>query len=310
MANIPAFPNLQSPQAEPVKPVKVPALSHTHYESVSTMLADSQSPMKLPFNEERRRYHMTRESNESWHGITGGAEACIAALRTGVPEIERRIDSLSAGLSDSLPRALGHNRAKLRGEAGDELDIHAVNMGRCDKAWSRSARRIKIGSGIIRLCVDIGGSASQSAERLAWRGIAGLLLTQVMEKAGYSVEIVAAQAVQDSIPSVRNHKFISSVVVKGRHGRADIGLLSATICLPGFFRTLCFVQIIRDADNYGKDCERSLGSYADVSGLMTVPEKVTLLFVPSSVINEVSALNWVRQSVKLLQHSTIDKERG
>lgn len=280
---------------------------HSHFPSVSALVADCDSPMTRSGNDYIRTNHLTAHRDDSWHGMAGGAAACRAALVTGHAEGQAMINTMTDKLVVKLPRALGHGRTKRRGDTGDEYDIHAARRGAHDKAWSYSARTVKQGTGLIRLCVDIGGDAAQSADALRWRGIAGVTLTRIMEKAGYSVEMLACFATTDGIQGIRKNAVVS-VVVKPRNARADVGLLSATVTLSGFFRSFGFSQLVRCADAIDRDANSNLGKYLDVSGVLPVDPRVTTLFVPQSVRNEKTAAAWVNQSINLLQHSTMNKE--
>lgn len=275
-----------------------------HFASVSDLRHDASLPCKHERNAERIASYLDGRNHDGgemhWYGINGGAPAVLKALVNGYPEGEAKVEAFHNEIVASLPRALGHHRAKRRGEFGDELDIHSVYRGALDKAWTSSVRRIRKGTGVLRLVIDIGGNAHTRADELQWRGVAGMSLAEVMSKAGYSVEIVAAQAV--GTPD-RDNKInaIMSCVIKPRSSQVDKGLLAATVCLPGFFRVLGFASIVRNCDNAGLVADGGLGHYLAVSGLLPVPDKVTQLCVPGEVMDKDSALKFVRESVTLLQ---------
>ena len=272
---------------------------HMHYANVAELRAEADRPMANSFNESHRTRYM-KSTNDSWLGIEGGAVAALKALVDGHPVGERAVREFHDKIRADLPRAEGHHRTKQHGAFGDELDIHAVNRGAVDRAWSASVRKVRKGSGVLRLVIDIGANGSTSADELRWRGIAGLSLSEVMGKAGYSVELVGAFAVQ-GICCSKNTRMMFSCVVKPRGSHPDYGLLAATVALPAFFRVLGFTSIIRAADDQGLDVDDGLGHYLDISGVLPVPDKVTQLFVPQSVVSEETATEWVKQSVALLQ---------
>lgn len=273
-------------------------ITHAFYPSVAALREAAMQPLKKKLNVARRDAALTSERTSFLGGYT--AAQALSMLTTGNPEGEAVIRSFHDRMAASLPRAEGHQRTKRRGAIGDELDIHAVNRGACDRAWSYASRSIKRGSGILRLVIDICANGSTSADSLRWRGIAGLALAEVMSKAGYSVEIVAAFAV--SRYDYHNSRNLTcSIVVKPRTSQADLGLLAATVALPAFFRTLGFAAICIEADRNKVSVDSGLGHYLDVSGVLPVPDKVTQLFVDGSVCSEQKAVEWVRQSVVLLQ---------
>ena len=273
-----------------------------HYPSVADLRHMAQSePFKKSENATLVQKYLTGTKGCDWYGMDGGAAAVLRAQVDGYPEGERTIRAFHDEIAASLPRALGHHRAKKRGAFGDELDVHAMNRGQFDRAWTSSTRAIRAGSGILRLVVDVCASGETSASAMRWRGIAGLSLAEVMGKAGYSVEIVAAWAAK--LYGVEDCYACCSTVVKPRTTQADFGLLAATVALPGFFRILGFAALVRAYDDMGKIADSSLGSYADVSGLLPVPDKVTQIIVPGSVVSKQSAVDWVKQTVTLLQEA-------
>jgi len=273
---------------------------HLHFENVAALRHMAQSvPFSNQYNQRKVQSFLTNP-NGDWLGIEGGAPAALAALVDGYPAGENLVRHFHDQIACHLPRALGHHRAKRRGNFGDEVDVHSVLRGAFDRAWTSSTRAIRKGTGILRLVVDIGANDHTSAEELRWRGIAGLALAEVMGKAGYSVEIVAGFAIRN-LCATGNKKMMFTTVVKPRSTQADIGLLAATVALPGFFRTLGFAAVVRAADDQGVNVDSGLGNYLDVSGVLPVPDKVTQLFVPQSVVDEQGAVDWVKATVTLLQ---------
>jgi hypothetical protein len=276
---------------------------HNSYPSVTALRASAQvQGWKKEGNKWYAHKYLTQDRGQ-WLGIDGGAPAALAALVDGYPHGEQMVREFHDNIAASLPRAVGVQRRRLRGAMGDELDIHAVNRGNVDRAWSTSSRALRRGSSILRLVVDICANGDTSASSMQWRGVAGLALSEVMSKAGYSVEIVAAFAVSGYLASNRQGNMTCAVVVKPRGVQADLGLLAATVALPAFFRTLGFCAIVRCADDQGKIVSAGLGHYLDVAGVLPVPDKVTQLMVPQSITSRESAVQWVRESVALLQGS-------
>lgn len=271
---------------------------HVSYPSVASLFDMIEQPCKNAKNGALMETHAkTRERDQSWYGdgLTTAAQT-LAAIREGYPQGEEQVRAFHDKIAATLPRAIGHHRTLVRGDMGDHLDIHAVNRGQIDRAWTSSKRRLKKGSGILRLCIDLCADGSTSAKDMQWRGVAGIALAEIMGKAGYSVEIVGCFAIKETPANMT-----ISVTLKPRTSQADFGLLAATACLPGFFRTLGFAAIIRENDNQKRRTASGLGYYVDVSGLLPVPERVTQLFVPGTIHNETVATEWVNQTIKLLQ---------
>jgi hypothetical protein len=278
-----------------------PELVHDHYPSVSSMfdlLAENRE-WKYSGNRALLAGHKGRDRGIGWHGIEGGAVGVINAVERGYPAGAQKVAIMRDSIAASLPRAVGVNRVRVRGTFGDDLDIHAINRGDFGTAWSTAKRRVKVGTSIVRIVIDICGSGTVSADVLAWRGVAGLSLAQIMQPAGYSVEIVGAMGTTRPGDDMGN--LAITTLLKAHGASADIDLLAATTCLAGFFRLFGFAAIIAACDKQGKEANSGLGQYLDPSGVLPAPINTTQLFVQRSVIDEESALAWVRQGVALLQ---------
>lgn len=280
-----------------------PELAHDHYPSVSSMfdLLAEKREWKHRSNRALVAGHKRRDHGTGWHGIKGGAAGVINAVECGYPAGAQKVAVMRDSICASLPRAVGVNRVRVRGTFGDDLDIHAINRGDFGTAWSTAKRRIKVGTSVVRIVIDICGNADVTADTLAWRGVAGLSLAQVMQSAGYSVEIVGAMGTTRSADTMGN--LAITTLLKAHGASVDIDLLAATTCLAGFFRLFGFAAIIAACDKRGKEVIYGLGQYLDPSGVLPAPINTTQLFVQQSVIDEASALAWVRQGVALLQGS-------
>ena len=276
-----------------------------HFDSIAAMAVDLSAPFTGPEASTNasmsRRHTVGATLGASWYGVDVSSDQLRKmATVDGYPKGGDSMRGFHERVAARLPRALGFMRTKRKGDQGDELDYHAVLRGASDRAWTKSSRTIKAGSGVLRLCVDIAGNCSHSADALRWRGIAGASLAEVMRKAGYSVEIqaVLATACPDIHSSINTY---TSVVVKSRKSAVDFDQLAATIGLTGFFRTFGFHSIIRGCDIAGKCADSDLGYYLSAESVAPLDPKITTLFISPDVMSEQTAVDWVARSVKLLQ---------
>lgn len=261
---------------------------------------ESQKTMDREYNRTRANNTVNGNRGAQWYGIEGGAPAVLSMLENGYPEGAGMVTSFRDALGASVGRAEGIRRRRVRGPMGDTMDVHAVNRGQLDRAWSSTLKSIRKGSGIIRILVDIGGNAGANANSLRWRGVAALTMCEILIKAGYSVEIVAGLAVHRFVREWKTSGAVT-VVVKPRNVFPDYDLLAATVCLPGFFRTIGFCGIVQMADKLEKDVDSGLGGYADITEILPVQEKITQLVVNGSVSSKKEAEEFCNASIKLLQ---------
>jgi hypothetical protein len=279
-----------------------------HYGSISEMVAACDQPMKNAHNEGlRREYIEGRDKGRSWYGLPN-VPAVKQAMTHGYKRGMELIQAAAEKLEARIPRAVGVNRAKRRGPMGDELDIHAVNRGAIDRAWSSSVRAVKRSSSFVRIYVDICGNSGIEADRLQWRGVAGMTLADVLQRAGYSVEIVAALAVRGYTREGFGQRCLITTVVKPARAHADVGLLSASLVLTGFFRVYGFASIVRAGDDVGLEVSSGLGHPIEAAEVVEPDARATQFVIPASVTSEASAENWVKQTIELLQLATLGKE--
>ena len=274
--------------------------THNFFTSVADMSAKVFQPLKI-----NNRNKIDRATGgyrgADWYGIDGGVEAVKRTVGKTHEPMEKLMREFHAKLAAKIPRAVGVQRGIVRGMSGDALDYHAMLRGNHDKAWISSQRKLKRGHGIIRLTVDIGANCGTSSDVLQWRGVAGVSLAETLNKAGYSVEIVAGFAIKNHI--VESYDDICTVctVVKPRTAAINYGVLSSTIGLPGFFRLHGFYALAHDANNRDRTIENNFGNSVALASVLPVPEKVTQFIVPQDVTNEASAAKWVRETIELLK---------
>lgn len=129
-------------------------------------------------------------------------------------------------------------RRIVRGDQGDELDIHTVNRGALDRAWSLRKRRHARGVMAVRLVVQVNLLANMTSRELFCRGAAAVKLTDLLTAAGYNVEIVGAIA---SYP-VRgvSGDFLCTFPLKEAQASLDVERLAGVVCNAGFHRLIGF----------------------------------------------------------------------
>ena len=73
---------------------------------------------------------------------------------------------------------------------GQRFDLERV-LASDSHPWGRweSGKRLKDGTKIVSLYISVGGNCNLSAEQMAWSPVAGVIMADILEKAGYRVEI-------------------------------------------------------------------------------------------------------------------------
>lgn len=276
-------------------------MSDTHYQhfaSLSAMSAAVDHPLARQTNK-RVSDNFMKQHGRDWYGMAGGFKEVEATIKAAnVKDSIKLVENFMAALSAKLPRAEGIRRQIRRGDSGDDIDIHAVNRGNMDRAWTSSRRTVKRGTGLLRIVVDVGGNSITNAERLAWRGVAGAALAGVTSKAGYAVEIVAGFAIRKFKRD--GSMLVSTTVIKPYNAAANTALVASTVCLSGYLRTLGFKAIVKAADDDDADADDSLGHAIALDGVLPASPKVAQIVVSARVRDESSARAWIEQNIQLL----------
>ena len=270
----------------------------TYYSSVSELRALTTYDWTHSRNRNRVNQVMDRDGKE-WLGLPS-ARACIQALTDGYPAGADKIQSAINELSN-LPKAIGIGRVLVRGMMGDELDIHAVNRGDLGNAFTSRKRLLKKAVANIRVVIDICGNCDVDSDKLLWRGVAGLALANIMTKAKYKTEIIGAIGVRNHYDGAEVD--VIGITVKSFGITADNNLLASTVCLAGFFRTLGFIAIIKQAEDAGENIASSIGQSINIESYYPVDNKCTQIIVPESIYSKYSAIKWLNETIDLIQGS-------
>ena len=211
-----------------------------YYEGVEELIRHHDKPS------EANRYHWSStngdhggvKENMRWYG-TPSVRDVIPTIRKGHPEAARRMEAMMNRYTLRTPKGQRHRRRARREAQGDELDIHAVNNGRLDRAWRRS-RKVDLKRGRARritLIFQAGVMAGQDQADLFYTPVAAAVLAQKLSSARVATEIIYTGC---SRGTLANGQSVATIVrVKPPEAPLNIGALAATT-LGGYYRLLCF----------------------------------------------------------------------
>lgn len=194
-----------------------------------------------------------KDDRIKWYGVES-YDKVVRCVKYGWPEGAERMSVLSDGISGM---ATNFKRKRVRGEFGDELDIHQVMSGRIDKAWSRRERKKRVSQKNINFIVDIAAPWDVTADALFWRGAAMLKLADILERAGYSVGIHAAIGASDLSNKLGTAQFVP---IKRNGIPLDIQSICSTIALSGYFRAAMFRGLCASCDINNENIRHYFGS--------------------------------------------------
>ena len=181
------------------------------------------------------------------------AEALVAK---GWAEGAERIDALRRTLRSTVKPPLSRKRRQIWSDDGETLDADRALAGQWDTAFRTTKRAMVRAPAMVSILVNWGGNWSVAAEQLFWQGAQAVVLSDILEDAGYRTRITAVGAVD----SYRNVK--ASVIHVKDHGEPlRIDAVASIICHGGVYRCFGFAQTVLAPWDVGG----SLGCHLDIA---------------------------------------------
>lgn len=226
-----------------------------HFNSVTDAIpkrSDIPAHNLARFDHAEKREKNERESLD-WFGVKGGHEEVRRLIAGGWQAgVDRMMQAF--GKIDGEFQATNVKRQIVRGDHGDELDIHRVYSGDLGNAWTRRKRQRRVAPNVVTIAADLAIMWSQKPDELFWRGAAVMRLADILTEAGYAVRIVAQIYCKSSTYDGDNVEQL--IPVKESSDPLDLNSVASTICLTGFFRMIGFQNIARVegevTEGYGK----------------------------------------------------------
>ena len=178
------------------------------------------------------RYWIDKRGGD-WYGLPDDADFDLvrAVVFAGWPDGLRKMEAALGQIEVSIP-PLSVRRSRLRGDHGDDLDIHRVYSGDLAHAFTSMKRPPGTKRKPLSIVVDSIAYGGRDADSMFWQGAAALKLGELLSNAGYSVELHSAfKAEADCEIDVR-------VLTKASGAPLDLCSAAATLALPAFFRCI------------------------------------------------------------------------
>lgn len=155
-------------------------MDEIHFENLTDML--NAKPRRDP-----------RANFRGWLGA-GTIEELERYVKDGWPALEKlMLDMLGqVELPEQLTKPeLSKRRKRRRADFGNELDIHAVYQGRCDRAWDQThvEQLIATGNKTSHICINLSAPSGMSFDAAMWRGALALRIYETLTMLGRSVSI-------------------------------------------------------------------------------------------------------------------------
>lgn len=184
----------------------------------------------------KQRTALGRASN--FFGCRDEPEA-RAVLTKGYPHGAKLVEALAKEITDEMPPPKSRRRTRKWREDGDEISYERLQLGQ--DPWLSSHRQLKSSCGLIELVSAWGEGCGATVEQLQWSGAAALALTDLLEKADYSVELALVAAMHDH---GREETSLVRVDLKRMGELLDLEQLAAVAVYPPAWRLygLCAFQ--------------------------------------------------------------------
>ena len=165
------------------------------------------------------------------HNMAEAQDRC----RMGWPEGVDKLSELTARLADKVPEAQEvADRFAWQGEIGDDLDITQTWQGALDRMWWGDTTEVRHRSRHIKLVTPFGGHGSATADSMLWMAAACVVLSDLLTKAGYHVEIEGLRMWDHSHGSKAGH--VTAAVLQLKRPEQALNLadmawtLGSTVC--------------------------------------------------------------------------------
>lgn len=235
-----------------------------------------------------------------WYGAPDKA-TLFRRLSEGWPEGVDRLSEVELPLIE----AKSVRRRRERGDQGDSIDMQSVYRGDLSRAWTRTRKRESSGIRSVSLLINLGASASVSADKLAWRGISALRVCEALTEAGYAVAIYGVEGGTGVEASGKTIDLVQFAEIKAADQPLDLDRLAALTIMPGYFRTTMFAGMALGCDHIGRPISSTLGR-PDESRITealamqpSMPQRVFLQ--PKAVLSREKAVEWVAQVVAQIE---------
>lgn len=203
----------------------------------------------------------------------------------GVALVESMAEELRQALHIAPPQSR-RRRTRFSDTDGAELDVDRLRSGQ--DFWRTTRREVSTGPANLTLSVDVAAAASRSAESIIWRGVAAIVVTELLEAAGYRVELWAHEAGEHAYTDGTNG--MNAVCLKSLGDVLDRSTLVNAVS-GWFFRTVFFSEITRSHD--GRQVEVGLGKHR-------IPSREELAAITHDPETTVVQHVWTRHDAALL----------
>lgn len=183
----------------------------------------------------------------------------------GWPEGAERARKLADDVGTEVPPAQSTRRRRIVGKEGTDPIVEAWLDRDLDHLWERRHKVTAQGHKIIQIALGWGGNAHMTGDSLFWAGAAALVLTEMLEAAGYGVEVHAYSYIGVGWGQAHGGAMLTDCVVKPSDQPISADTFAGVIAHAGSWRSYGLLRIGHAPWNFGS----SLGRCYDIDSVAT-----------------------------------------
>lgn len=222
---------------------------------------------KALLSKHQSMYHLGDLGPRWYGGLTSPAEADKLAIE-GWPEGTAKVQAAMHGLSVPTPESV--RRVMQWSDVDGEANSDRYLTGD-DRFMRRSQRASRRGPRTITLWAEIGGNWKRSADELVWSAVQACTLTDILESAGYRVELNAVWPLKQLTTTHAPGNTVIAVKEATDHLRIDN--VVAMLGHAGLLRTVGFACVASQPSEAVNDY---LGAQASMGQVVTGPGDIIL----------------------------------
>ena len=213
----------------------------------------------------------------------------------GLEQLDRMLDELSHA---KLPTPISRKRRlQWDPQMGDEIDLDRLRSGQ--DYWRLSRRTNTHGPATITIVTDIGTIGSVSHQKLLWRGAGAIVLTKLLEDAGYRVELWAANHARGVYEDSRSREFNCYTVIRLKRPQDPLDVVSfSNVVSAWFFRTIVFGNRVNSKRSTVFGGGSTIPTSEELVRLITPDQSVVHI---SNVWEYESAVRLIKETIESIQ---------
>lgn len=151
-----------------------------------------------------------------------------------------RLAELSARIADAVPVPAVLRPRYRWSDEGDDYDILRTYAGQFETAFGGWEPVPYRGPRVVQLNVPLGGNCREDWEAMFWRAACGLAVCDVLQKAGFAVEMYSVNVCAQPEYGSRDSYGVTRVLIKGAGDFENLSSLAYVASLTAWFRTFGF----------------------------------------------------------------------